>query len=106
MHVLFAETSQKNKIYKHFEAALSRLPTATRLEAVHSDVDPGNSYYLAWNSGLKLLQQPTQLATPQFFRRLIAGYTGIDNQWDYRKYPFEENIFETLRRVGCHKRAA
>ena len=26
MHVLFAETSQKNKIYKHFEAALSPLP--------------------------------------------------------------------------------
>jgi diadenosine tetraphosphate (Ap4A) HIT family hydrolase len=36
----------------------------------------------------------------QWFRKLIARQTGQDNKWNYKEYPFLDNIDQTLESVG------
>jgi hypothetical protein len=54
---------------------------------------------LAWRRGRRLFEQPARKEVSQRFRRIIAAAAGLPDQWDYREYPFNENIANTIATV-------
>jgi ATP adenylyltransferase len=101
IHVLVAASALLDVIWPSIQLDLQVPSTGIDLGGVYDSVEPQKPYYLAWRSGLRLVQQPPREEISQRFRRIIAAAAGMPDRWDYREHPFYDNIASTVAAVQC-----
>lgn len=125
MRKTFGETASRSVAY--FEHGASRAKAANGCGVDHAhlhavilpfnlgnifreenlEVRPVSSYdpwaevaaddYLLYMDEDVALYSPVKTPVSQYFRKMIAENIGCANKWDYKNYPFQENIEVTLR---------
>ena len=69
---------------------------------IFTDGGFGNDEYLFVSSFDKTAACRCPKPVSQWFRRLIAKKMNVAEAWNYREYPFHENILRTLEATGAH----
>lgn len=62
----------------------------------YSQLTPTKSYYAAGSEDRAISACNVETAGSQFFRRVIADITGLDSDWDYRRFEHLPNVEETI----------
>lgn len=64
-----------------------------------------SSPYLLFHDGENYYLSTDHVVPSQYFRKLLAREAGLGDRWDWRKYPFTDNMlhtFEKMRRQSVH----
>ena len=56
-------------------------------------------YLIFGDNEVSYITREVENAGSQFFRRIIANISSLDNQWDYRQYTHKKNIELTLKEL-------
>lgn len=96
LHVVVAASVLVNSVWSAMERDLRADRGEKALGDLYGSIDSDQPYYMAWRRGGRLLEQPVRNEIPQRFRRIIAAVADRADEWDYRNYPFHENIANTV----------
>jgi hypothetical protein len=62
----------------------------------YAAIDSSQSYFVSGHGDQFLLAQSVEAAGSQFFRKAVARAVDQEAAWDYRSYPYMENVVETI----------
>ena len=90
LHILPAKGNILDKAKKHFEFTKHPdLDWAHKVSSQYLMFFDGNNYFLSIDD----------VVPSQYFRQLLAIEAGVGDKWDWRRYPFTENMMYTLERI-------
>jgi ATP adenylyltransferase len=71
---------------------------STKFNPKNVPYDASYLFAASWNCTALALQ--VECVGSQFFRRVVADLVGQPTAWDYRGYPFVENVWKTINAFG------
>jgi ATP adenylyltransferase len=72
---------------------------------VYASVSASEDYYAFGDASNARLLTGKNLGR-QFFRKVVANLVGEPDAWDYRSFPFDQNVMQTIRRFSQYQNAA
>jgi ATP adenylyltransferase len=91
-----------------FEEFIKKTKLLSKLEWVdgaYDKVSPNQSYLIAGSNDTAIVARNVETTGSQFFRRVVGELANVDDAWDYRRYPYVDNITETIATFRSLERA-
>ena len=97
LHLIFApqfSTSQfRDSVADASSADWKQMPAQT----AYCRLQRTNEYYVFGSGSTCFVNDSATNLGSQFFRKRVAELVGKSNRWDYREFPFDENVMMTLQ---------
>lgn len=99
LHVVVASAAFVGTVWAAMLNELQSEPREASLDGLYDAIEPDCSYYAAWHQGRRIVDQPAGTEVSQRFRRIIAAAADMPECWNYRKFPFHQNVEKTVSSV-------